>query len=102
MYKRQGVFRDTVGLGAVSEGLLAKRYELESGSLIVCANEKHVKGASVEAFWEGSERPRVWMRTDREPGREQPVDCAVEAREGGYAVSLPLCADDELCLFRLG
>lgn len=98
----QGVFRDTVGLGAVSEGLLAKRYELESGSLIVCANEKHVKGASVEAFWEGSERPRVWMRTDREPGREQPVDCAAEAREGGYAVSLPLCADDELCLFRLG
>ena len=98
----QGVFRDTVGLGAISGGLLAKRYELENGSLIVCANEKHVKGASVEAFWKGSERPRVWMRTDREPGREQPVDCPVEAREGGYAVSLPLCAEDELCLFRLG
>lgn len=97
----QGVFRDTVGLGQVSDGLLAGRYDLSDGALIACANEKHLRGAFVEVHWAGDACPDVRIRTDRAPGEERPCACRVTPREGGCTVRIPLDADDELCLIRL-
>ena len=53
----QGTFRDDVGLGAVSGGLLAKRFDLAEGALVACANEKHLPGAFVEVLWAGERCP---------------------------------------------
>ena len=96
----QGTFRDDVGLGAVSGGLLAKRFDLAEGTLVACANEKHLPGAFVEVLWTGENCPDVRIRTDRVPDEERPCAFEVTPREGGFTVRVPLDADDELCLLR--
>lgn len=80
-----GRFTDTVNLRTIPEGLIVKRFELEDGALIACANERKTP-ASVVALWDDPETPRAYIRTFEAPQTER--ELAVERVPGGVRVPL--------------
>lgn len=87
----QGTFRDTVGLCGVpqQEGLIVKRFDLSSGVLLACANEKK---ADASVVVDGVTNARAVIRAFEHPQEEraQPV----ERVPGGVRVPL---GGTELC-----
>lgn len=97
----QGVFRDVIGLGACTPGLLVKRYLLEEGTLLACANEKRLENAVVEAEWDKEQVPVVSMRTELAPETEAPVPYELVRRDGKQWVRIPLNDQAELAVILL-
>ena len=97
----QGVFQDVVGLGECTPGILVKRYLLENGMLLACANEKRLKGAAVEAVWAKEHAPVVSMRTERAPETEKSVPYEMVQRDGERWVRIPLDDQAELAVILL-
>ncbi|MEG0766944.1 MAG: DUF6259 domain-containing protein, partial [Clostridia bacterium] len=92
MHYGQGRFTDTVGLGACTEGLLVKRFELEQGLLVAYANEKRIAG-EIKIAWPHTQAPDLRMRTYDDPDTEQAV--AYCLRDGWICLSAP---DTELAV----
>lgn len=97
----QCTFRDTIGLGRCTEGLLVKRYDMEGGLLIACANEKRIPDACVEILWEGEGEPAVSARTYLHPQEECAIRHEVVRDETGCRVRVWLSTEDELAVLLL-
>lgn len=97
----QCTFCDTIGLGACTEGLLVKRYDMADGLLIACANEKQLNNVCVEVHWAGDHAPTVLARTDRNPQQEVCPPHEIIRDADGCRVRIHLHAEDELAVFIL-
>lgn len=91
----QGIFRDQVGLVNVDKNALIKRFELDNGVLVACADEKGLCG-SVTVEWNGDENIRASVLTDADP-TPRPCDITIEKRDGKFLVTAAL-PDSELAL----
>ncbi len=91
----QGRFTDTVGLDAVPDGMLVKRYLLDHGILLACACEKRLHD-SVLVQWDFPAPPKGEIMTSQSP-EPSPMDCPVHEINGQRWVCVQL-PDDELAV----
>ena len=78
-----GIFRDQVGLVGVDEDAQIKRYNIDNGAMIACANEHGLSG-TVTIELEGDYKASILTEIDPEP---RPV--AFTADSGKITVQLP-------------
>ena len=94
----QGLFTDTVGLGSIPEGMLAKRYLIDRGLLIACASENGLAG-SIPVQWDAPAPPECEIMTSQSPEPARLL-CELHETDGTSWVSVGL-PDDELAVIVL-
>ena len=89
-----GIFRDQVGLLDVDKKALIKRFELENGVLVACADAKGLSG-EVKVCWDKGTGVRASILTEADP---EPKPWEVSVADGFVTAKLP---DTELALLVL-
>ncbi len=96
-----GLYRDVLGLGECTPGVLAKAYTLPDNRLLVaCANEHHVE-ATIEVVWNRHNAPNIVQRTDHNPSSECLAEYSLSKKNSTQTVCLHLRPDIELAVFVL-
>ena len=89
-----GIFRDQIGLVGVEETEQIKRYDIDNGAMIACANEHGLSG-EVGIRWEYDGKVKATVLTELEP---EPKALQVQVADGIVTAKLP---ETELALIVL-
>ena len=80
-----GIFRDQVGLVDADEKALIKRFELENGVLVACADGNGLSG-QVRVAWDKGANVKASILTDADP---EPKAWEVAVENGCITAQLP-------------